>query len=106
MVFGIYVCCRGYEENDSDRDERLVGNPIYGGSRPTAGENSISEREKLYDVLHHNVGTGTAGVNPIGTYEMISNLPTKPNRDIQTLQTVGSAAYAKLGADRWLWYKF
>ena len=102
MVYYYYVCCRGCEENDSDHDEHLVGNPIYGGShgQPTAGENSISEREN-YNVLHHNVGTGTTGcvVNPIGTYEMISNLPTEPNRDIQTLQTDGSAAYAQLGTD-------
>ena len=75
LVYNYYVCCRGSEKNYSDHDERLVGNPIYGGShgQPTAGENSISEREN-YNIFHHNVGTGTTGhgVNPIGAYEMIS----------------------------------
>ena len=92
----LYVCCRAYdhEEDDSDHDERLVGNPIYGGSLHTASENRTSERES-YDVLHQ-----TTGVNPTGAYEVISNLPIQPNKDIQALQTDGaSVAYAKLGAE-------
>ena len=92
----MYVCCRAYdhEEDDSDHDERLVGNPIYSGSLPTARENRTSEREN-YDVLHR-----TTGVNPTGAYEVISNLPIQHNKDIQALQTNdASAAYAKLGAE-------
>ena len=92
----LYVCCRVYdhEEDDSDHDERLVGNPIYSGSLPTARENRISERES-YDVLHR-----TTGVNPTGAYEVINNLPIQPNKDIQALQTNdASVAYAKLGAE-------
>ena len=90
-----------YEKNDSEQDERLVGNPIYGDSLPTVSENRISEQES-YDVLHHNVGM--VGVIPTGIYEMISNLPTQPNsasdRDIEMLQTDdASAYYAKLGAE-------
>ena len=89
-----------YEENDSEQDERLVGNPIYGDSLPTANENRVSERES-YDVLHHNVGT--VGVIPTGIYEMISNLPTQPNRandeDTEMLQTDDASVYAKLGAE-------
>ena len=80
-----------HEEDDSDHDERLVGNPIYSGSLPTARENRTSERES-YDVLRR-----TTGVNPTGAYEVISNLPILLNKDIQTLQTDNaSAAYAKL----------
>ena len=92
----MYVCCRAYdhEEDDSDHDERLVGNPIYSGSLHTARENRTSERES-YDVLRR-----TTGVNSTGAYEMISNLPTQPNKDIQALQIDGaSVAYAKLGAE-------
>ena len=92
----MYVCCRAYdhEEDDSDHDERLVGNPIYSGSLPTARENRTSERES-YDVLRR-----TTGMNPTGAYEVISNLPIQPTRKIQALQTDdASAAYAKLGAD-------
>ena len=94
----LYVCCRAYdhEEDDSDHDERLVGNPIYSGSLPTARENRISERES-YDVLHR-----TTGVNLTGAYEVISNLPIQPNKDIQALQTKfndASVVYAKLGAE-------
>ena len=92
----LYVCCRAYdhEEDDSDHDERLVGNPIYSGSLPTARENRTSERES-YAVLHR-----TTGVNLTGAYEVISNLPIQPNKDIQTLQTDNaSAVYAKLGAE-------
>ena len=92
----LYVCCRAYdhEEDDSDHDERLVGNPIYGGSLHTASEKRTSERES-YDVLHR-----TTGVNPTGAYEVISNLPIQPNIDIQALQIDdASVAYAKLGAE-------
>ena len=92
----MYVCCRAYdhEEDDSDHDERLVGNPIYSGSLPTAREYRTSERES-YDVLHRS-----AGVNPTGAYEVISNLPIQPTRDIQALQTNdASAMYGKLGAE-------
>ena len=82
------------EEDDSDHDEHLVGNPIYDGSLPTASENRTSERES-YDVLHR-----TTGVNLTGAYEVISNLPIQPNKDIQALQTNdASVAYAKLGAE-------
>ena len=83
------------EEDDSENDERLIGNPIYSDSLPGASENSSSERES-YDVLHHNVGT--VGVIPIGAYEIISNLSTQPNRandrDTETLQTDNVSAYA------------
>ena len=92
----LYVCYRAYdhEEDDSDHDERLVGNPIYSSSSPRARENRTSERES-YDVLHR-----TTGVNPTGAYEVISNLPIQPNKDIQALQTNdASVAYAKLGAE-------
>ena len=92
----MYVCCRAYarEEDNSDHDECLVGNPIYSGSLPTARENRTSEREN-YDVLRQ-----TTGVNPTGAYEVISNLPIQPNKDIQALQIDdASVAYAKLGAE-------
>ena len=92
----MYVCCRAYdhEEDDSDHDERLVGNPIYSGSLPTARENRTSERES-YDVLRR-----TIGMNLTGAYEVISNLPIQPTREIQALQIDdASAAYAKLGAE-------
>ena len=71
-----------------------MGNSIYSGSLPTASETRTSERES-YDVLRR-----TTGVNPTGAYEVISNLPIQPNRDVQALQTDNaSAAYAKLGAE-------
>ena len=71
-----------------------MGNPIYSGSLSTDSETRTSERES-YNVLHR-----TTGVNPTGAYEVISNLPTQPNKDIQALQTDNaSAAYAKLGAE-------
>ena len=93
---------RVFEEVDSENDERLVGNPIYNDSLPGASENKSSERES-YDVLRHNVGPGAVGVIPIGAYEMISNLPTQPNRasdrDTEMLQTDDTSAYAKLGAE-------
>ena len=92
----LYVCCRVYdhEEDDSDHDERLIGNPIYSGSMPTASENRTSERES-YDVLHRSTG-----VNPTGAYEVISNLPIQPTRDIQALQIDdASTMYAELGAE-------
>ena len=92
----LYVCCRAYdhEEDDSDHDECLVGNPIYSGSLPTASENRTSKRESC-DVLHR-----ITGVNPTGAYEVISNLPFHPNKDIQALQADDvSVAYAKLGAE-------
>ena len=93
------VCCRVYKESDFEHDEHLVGNPIYGDSPPTDSENRVSESEN-YDVLHHNVGT--VGVIPTGIYEMISNLPTQPNRandrDTEMFQTDDASAYSKLGA--------
>ena len=83
-----------HEEDDTDHNERLVGNPIYSDSLPTASENRTSERES-YDVLCQ-----TIGVHPTGTYEVISNLPIQPNKDIQALQRDdASAVYAKLGAE-------
>ena len=89
-----------YEESDSEYDERLVGNPIYGDSLPTASENRVSERES-YDVLHHNVGT--VGVILTGIYEMISNLPTQPNRandgDTEILHIDNASAHSKLRAE-------
>ena len=98
-MFPLYTI-RVFEEDDSENDERLVGNPIYSDSLPGANENRSSEREN-YDILHHNVGT--VGVIPIGAYEMISNLPTQPNRandrNTETLQTDDASAYAKLGAE-------
>ena len=92
----LYVCCSAYdhEEDDSDQNEHLVGNPIYSSSLPTASENGTSERES-YDVLRR-----TTGVNPTGAYEVISNLPIQPNKDIQALQIDdASVAYTKLGAE-------
>ena len=71
-----------------------MDSPIYSDSLPTASENRTSERER-YDVLRR-----TTGVNPTGAYEVISNLPIQPNKDIQSLQTNdASVAYAKLGAE-------
>ena len=94
-----------YEESDSEHDEHLVGNPIYGDALPGESEDRASEGES-YDVLHHDVQT-VEGVAPTGIiYEVISNLqPNRPNRasdrDPGTLQ-IGAAddasVYAKLGA--------
>ena len=84
-------------EDDSDHDERLVGNPIYSDSLPGASENT--ERES-YDVLRHNVRAMQQGVIPIGAYETISNLPNRVNdRDGAMLQRDDASAYAKLGAE-------
>ena len=83
-----------HEEDDSDHDERMVGNPIYSDSLPTARENRTTEGEN-YDVLCR-----TTGVNLTGAYEVISNLPIQPNKNIQALQIDdASVAYAKLGAE-------
>ena len=91
-MFDVY-CNRVFEEEDSEHDG--------------TGENTVrsSEREN-YDVLHHNVGASAQGpgVAPIGAYEVISNLPTRPSgnrsRDIEVLQMAmddNASAYAKLG---------
>ena len=95
-----------YEESDSEHDEHLVGNPIYGDALPEENEDRASEGES-YDVLHRDVQT-IEGVAPIGIiYEVISNLqPSQPNRacdgDTETLQTGAddddTSVYAKLGA--------
>ena len=89
---------RVFDEDDSDHDERLVGNPIYNDSLPGASENT--ERES-YNVLRHNVGTMQQGVIPMGGYEIISNLPNRPNINggSAMLQGDDASAYAKLGAD-------
>ena len=86
------------DEDDSDHDERLVGNPIYGDSLPGVSENT--ERES-YDVLHHNVGAMQQGVIPMGAYETISNFPNRANSngDSAMLQGDDASAYAKLGAE-------
>ena len=108
-MFDVYYN-RVFEEEDSEHDERLVGNPIYSDSLPDgAGENTVrSSKRENYDVLHHNVGTSAQGlgVAPIGAYEEISNLPTRPSgnrsRDIEVLQMAmddDASAYAKLGAE-------
>jgi hypothetical protein len=92
---------RVFEEDDSENDERLEGNPIYSDSRSLPGASEIdrnAERES-YDVLHHNVGAMQQGVIPMGAYEMISNLPNRASdRDNAILQTDEASAYAKLGA--------
>ena len=92
-----------FDEDDSDHDERLVGNPIYSDSLPGASENTEntdSERES-YDVLRHNVGAMQQGVIPMGAYETISNLPNRANSngDSAMLQEDDASAYAKLGAE-------
>ena len=93
------------EESDSEHNERLVGNPIYGDTLPGESEDRASEGES-YDVLHHDVQT-VKGVALTGIiYEVISNLqPSQPNRagdgDPGTLQTGAdddASVYAKLGA--------
>jgi hypothetical protein len=96
-----------YEESDSEHDERLVDNPIYGDSLPGESETDrASDHDgESYDVLHREVGTAE-GVTPTGIiYEVISNLqPSQPNnracsdRDTETLQTDDASVYAKLGA--------
>ena len=87
-----------FDEDNSDHDERLVGNPIYGDSLPGVSENT--ERES-YDVLRHNVGAMQQGVIPMGAYETISNLPNRSSRDRDSpvLQGDDASAYAKLGAE-------
>ena len=95
------------EESDSELDERLVGNPIYGDSLPSRESENISGERESYDVLHHNVGT-VQGVVLTGIYEAIrSNLPmassSQPNRasdrDIEKQQTDDASLYAELGAE-------
>ena len=87
-----------FNEDDSDHDERLVGNPIYSDSLPGANENT--ERES-YDILRHNVGAMQQGVIPMGAYEIISNLPNRAStdRDSAMLQRDDASAYARLGAE-------
>ena len=94
-----------YEENGSECDEHLVGNPIYGDALPGESEDRVSEGES-YDVLHRDVQMAE-GATPTGIiYEVISNLqPSQPNRacdgDTGTLQTGAdddASVYAKLGA--------
>ena len=89
-----------FEEEDSEHDERLVGNPIYSDSLPEApSEDSRTGERENYDVLHHNVGM-MQGVIPTGAYEMISNLPNRAShRDTETLQIDDASPYAKLGAE-------
>ena len=94
------------EESDSELDERLVGNPIYGDSLPSRESENISGERESYDVLHHNVGT-VQRVVPTGIYEAISNFPmassSQPNRandrDIEKQQTDDASLYAELGAE-------
>ena len=94
-----------YKKSDSEHDEHLVSNPIYGDTLPGENEDRASEGES-YDVLHHDVQI-VEGVAPTGIiYEVISNLqPSQPNRasdgDTGTLQTGAdddASVYAKLGA--------
>ena len=89
---------RVFDEDDSDHDERLVGNPIYNDSLPGANKNTGRER---YNVLRHNVGAMQQGVIPMGAYEIISNLPNRSSRDRDSpvLQGDDASAYAKLGAE-------
>ena len=88
-----------FDEDDSDHDERLVGNPIYSDSLPEISTET-TERES-YDVLRHNVGAMQQGVIPVGAYETISNLPNRANSngDSAMLQVDDASAYAKLGAE-------
>ena len=86
-----------FDEDDSDHDECLVGNPIYSDSLPEISTET-TERES-YDVLHHNVGAVQQGVIPIGVYETISNLPNNSNGGSAMLQGDDASAYAKLGAE-------
>ena len=89
------------DEDDSDHDERLVGNPIYGDSLPGVSENTETTERESYDVLRHNIGAMQQGVIPMGTYETISNLPNRASgeRDSPVLQGDDASAYAKLGAE-------
>ena len=94
------------KESDSELDERLVGNPIYGDSLPGRESENISGERESYDVLHHNVGT-VQGVVLTGIYEAISNLPmassSQPNRasdrDIEKQRTDDASSYAELGTE-------
>ena len=92
-----------FDEDDSDHDERLVGNPIYSDSLPGASENTENTERESYDVLHHIVGTVQQGVIPMGAYETISNFPnrtnSKLNGDSAMLQGDDASTYAKLGAE-------
>ena len=90
-----------FDEDDSDHDERLVGNPIYSDSLPGASENTENTERESYDVLRHNVGAMQQGVIPMGAYETISNFPNRPNSngDSAMLQGDDASAYAKLGAE-------
>ena len=90
-----------FDEDDSDHDERLVGNPIYSDSLPGVSENTENTERESYDVLRHNVGAMQQGVIPMGAYETISNLPNRPNsnRGSAMLQGDDASAYAKLGAE-------
>ena len=107
MISILDVCYRLCdEESDSEYDERLVGNPIYGDALPGESEDGASEGDN-YDVLHHDVQMAE-GVAPTGIiYEVISNLqPSLSNRacdgDTKTLSTGAddddASVYAKLGA--------
>ena len=89
------------DEDDSDHNERLVGNPIYGDSLPGASENTENTERESYDVLRHNVGAMQQGVIPMGAYETISNLPNRASggRDSVMPQGDDASAYAKLGAE-------
>ena len=108
MISILVFYCRVYEleESDSELDERLVGNPIYGDSLPGRESENISGDRESYDVLHHNVGT-VQGVVPTGIYEAISNLPmassSQPNRasdrDIEKHQMDDASLYAELGTE-------
>ena len=94
------------EESDSELDERLVGNPIYGDSLPSRESENVSGERESYDVLHHNVGT-VQGVVPTGIYEAISNLPMASSsqsnrasdRDIEKQRTDDASLYAELGTE-------
>jgi hypothetical protein len=89
-----------FDENDSENDERLVGNPIYSDSLPGASETDGNSDRESYNVLRHNVGAMQQGVIPIGAYEMIDNLPNRASdRDSGMLETDDASAYAKLGAE-------
>ena len=90
-----------FDEDDSDHDERLVGNPIYSDSLPGASENTENTERESYNVLRHNIGAMQQGVIPMGAYEIISNLPNRASgeRDSTMLQGDDASAYAKLGAD-------
>ena len=90
-----------FDENDSDHDERLVGNPVYSDSLPGASENTETTERESYNVLHHNIGAMQQGMIPMGAYETISNLPNRAssNGDSAILQGDDASAYAKLGAE-------